>query len=253
MATISELALALSGVCTSVPPSGDGVCRICHGCPNPGWHTCWSCDSVTSQISRPCELVVPISLYEIPSQLHHVLRHYKSNRFPELHDRFGAQVASLLSYFLSTNGECVEGFAGGPWDVITTVPSSGDRGGQHPLVTAMNRVVSLREQSETLLTRGDVAIDHRTASDDGYRTIRPLDGERILLVDDTYTSGSRAQSAASRLSLDGGEVVAIVPLGRVINPSFNETVAEYWRRQRRIPFTFDLCCLESEDDDQDPW
>jgi chromosome partitioning protein len=34
-------------------------------------------------------------------------------------------------------------------------------------------------------------------------------GKRVLLVDDTFTSGARAQSAASALSNAGAEVVAI--------------------------------------------
>ena len=112
MPTVSEIALSLTGICTPVPPSGDGVCRICHGCPNPGWSTCWSCSNITGQLSRPCDLVVPVSLYEITSQLHHVLRHYKSDRYPHLHDQFGAQVVSLLSYFLTTNGDCIAEAAG---------------------------------------------------------------------------------------------------------------------------------------------
>lgn len=253
MPTVREVAISLTGICTSVPPSGSGICRICHGCPNPGWNTCWSCDTVTSQVSRPCELVVPISLYEIPSQLYHVLLHYKSDRSPALHDQFGAHVVSLLSYFLTTHGEHIEEVAGGEWDVITTVPSSGDRGGEHPLVIAINRVQSLQDQYEQLLGRGSVAIDHLRADDDGYRVTRPLDGERILLVDDTFTSGARAQSAASRLALDGGQVVAIVPIGRVIKPGFNEANSEYWKQQRRTPFTFDTCCLETEQEDEEPW
>jgi hypothetical protein len=191
-------------------------------------------------------------LYEIPSQLHHILRHYKSDRYPRLHNEFGAQVVSLLSYFLTTHWDCIEQAVGGAWDVITTVPSSRDRDGEHPLVTAIDRV-SLRDQYEPLLQRGSVAIDHLRASDDGYRVKRPLDGERILLVDDTFTSGARAQSAASRLALDGGDVVAIVPIGRVIDPAFNEAASEYWKQVRRTPFTFEACCIEAEQDEVEPW
>ena len=253
MPTVSEIALSLTGICTPVPPSGDGVCLICHGCPNPGWNTCWSCSNVCSQLARPCDLVVPISLYEITSQLHHVLRHYKSDRYPHLHDQFGAQVASLLSYFLISNGDCIAEAAGEEWDVITTVPSSGDRPGQHPLVTAINRVSRLRDKCVPLLRRGTATIDHRTASDNGFESLQDVDGSRILLVDDTFTSGSRAQSAASRLSLDGADVVAIVAIGRVITPGFSDASAAYWEQQRRTPFTFETCCLESEQEDEEAW
>jgi len=80
-------------------------------------------------------LVVPISLYEITSQLHHVLRHYKSDRYPHLHDQFGAQVASLLSYFLISNGDCIAEAAGEEWG------SSGIDVGDH---TGLNRSFSLQ-------------------------------------------------------------------------------------------------------------
>ena len=80
-----------------------------------------------------------------------------------------------------------------------------------------------------------------------------LRGEQVLLVDDTFTSGARAQSAASALSLAGGDVVAILPVGRVISPDFNEANKEFWDRQRAIPFDFDVCCLDTHDQDEEPW
>lgn len=253
MATVSEVAISLTGICTPVPPSGPGVCRICHGCPNPGFPTCYSCEQARSQVSHPCDLVVPISLYEVTSQLHHVLLHYKTDRYPHLHDQFGAHVVSLLAHFLATNGECIAQAAGKEWEIITTVPSSGVRAGQHPLVTAIKRVQRLKDQYVPLLQKGRAHISHNIASDNGYRLLEPLDGERILLIDDTFTSGSRVQSAASRLSLGGGDVVAIVPIGRVITPQFSDAAATYWREQRSTPFTFDSCCLEVDDTDDEPW
>jgi hypothetical protein len=41
---------------------------------------------------------------------------------------------------------------------------------------------------------------------------------RVVLLDDTYVSGSRAQSAAAALRLARPGSVAIVPLGRVVRP-----------------------------------
>jgi hypothetical protein len=66
----------------------------------------------------------------------------------------------------------------------------------------------------------------------------------VLLIDDTFTSGSTFQSAASRLALGGAEVVAGVVIGRVINPGFSAEARELWERQRTIAFDFDVCCLE---------
>ena len=61
---------------------------------------CYSCGQSARQVSRPCPLVVPISLYAIPSQLHHYLRHYKSGAYPRQQQEFSLKVISLLCHFL---------------------------------------------------------------------------------------------------------------------------------------------------------
>jgi hypothetical protein len=129
-------------------------------------------------------------LYEIPSQLHHILRHYKSGGYPRLEADFSTRVVSLLAHFLRHHGSCIETAAGGGWDVITAVPSSRQRAGEHPLVTAIRRVRSLRDQFELLLERGPEQVGHNTASDNGFRVARSVRGERVLLIDDTFTSFS---------------------------------------------------------------
>ena len=111
---------------------------------------------------------------------------------------------------------------------------------------AVHWVRWLDDQFETLLRLGTVPVGHLTANDDGFESVRDVRGERVLLVDDTFTTGATAQSAASALGNAGATVVGIVAVGRVIKPGFSETVKEYWERQRdpRRPFTFDRCCLE---------
>ncbi len=247
MATVREVAESLTDICTPVPRAGAGVCDRCHGSPNPGWSTCWSCSNTESQVSAPCELVVPISLYEIPSQLHHELRYYKgayTGHYKDVATKFTTHAAALAGHFLAQHGACIATAAGGGWDVVTTVPSSGSRQGQHPLVSAINMVPGLRETHETLLGKGSVTVGHNTADDNGFAPLRQLGGERVLLVDDTFTSGARAQSAASAINLSGGTVVAIVPIGRVINPGYGDHVRDYWDGQRKQGFSFDTCCLE---------
>ena len=77
----------------------------------------------------------------------------------------------------------------------------------------------LRTTQMHLLTR---------ASDGGYAVMRDVDGVNILFVDDTFTSGARIQSATSALTLARATVVAAIPIGRVINPQFNEATREHW-------------------------
>ncbi len=79
------------------------------------------------------------------------------------------------------------------------------------------------------------------ASDEGYRVTQSVCGKSILLIDDTFTTGARLQSAASALQLAGADVVAAVVIGRVINPEFSGAL---WERVSKMPFSFETCCLE---------
>ena len=215
MASVADYALPLASICRTVPVISEGICDRCHGCPNPGWSTCWSCSQVEGQLSAPCPVVVPISLYEVGYQLHHQLRNYKAAPSDMSRD-FLVKTAAILGYFLQLHSGCIAAAAGGPWDVITSVPSSTAREGEHPLPRAIKLLPDIRDQYEALLKRGEVNITHTVASDHGFNALRRLDDERVLLVDDTFTSGARAQSAASALKwvsrkgAMGAWVVAVV-------------------------------------------
>ena len=50
------------------------------------------------------------------------------------------------------------------------------------------------------------------------RVHTPVSGGDILVVDDTWVSGGSAQSTAAALKLAGARRVAIVVLGRHVNP-----------------------------------
>jgi phosphoribosylpyrophosphate synthetase len=95
-----------------------------------------------------------------------------------------------------------------------------------------------------VLDRGQVAVDHNRASDRGFRVTSDVANRRVLLIDDTLTSGARLQSAASVLQLAGAEVVAGLVVGRVYDPTFGHRSQELWDHARSRPFSFDSCCIE---------
>lgn len=195
-------------------------------------------------MSRPLTLIVPISPYVIPSQLHHVLRSYKDAPVAATRQELRARVAALLLRFLTRHGDCIRAAAGDDWDVLTTVPSSRERGGTHPLEQAIEIAPALRAQHERLLRPGEAALGHNQASDQGFEVVPNVERERILVVDDTFTSGARIQSAASALQLAGATVVAGVVVGRVIDPTFREESQAFWDAASRERFAFERCCLD---------
>lgn len=152
-------------------------------------------------------------------------------------------MAALLAYFLRLHGRCIASTAGDDWDILTTVPSTSGRLGVHPLTQAIARVAVLSQQYERLLTRGPAVVGHNQASDDAFQLRRRLAGERVLIIDDTFTSGARAQSAASAINLNGGVTVAVLAIGRVFDPGFNDDTAAYWAAQSKATFDWATCCI----------
>jgi hypothetical protein len=228
---------------TQVPKAGPGVCKVCHSGPNDEYTVCFSCDHTMNQVTFPTELVVPISLYSVPGQLHHVLRNYKDGpAAPVLRN----QVAAMLARFMGLHRGCIERALGAPIDVVMTVPSTRlpIRTGVHPLQLAVQQVSSLNDLHRVGLRRGPAPVGHLLANDRAFGVEIDVSGLTILLVDDTFTSGARAQSAVSALVFAGAARVSVLTVGRVIDPTFNDNCQRIWRWARRRPFNFSKCCLE---------
>lgn len=250
--TVEEFTDPHLGTYTPPPEAQPGVCDICHGSTGfkyngDPWERCWSCKESVDGVSNPVRLVVPISLYRVGEQLHTVLKDYKRSPSERVRERHLLQVGAILHRFLHGHRDHIAAEAMRYWDTVTIVPSKTSQDAVHPLESAIALGEPLRSEYARLLEPADVGrIGRAQSSDQGYRASAESEGRRVLLVDDTFTSGATLQSAASALALGGAEVVAGLVIGRVIdtsNPNFPEKL-ELWERQRGVPFSFDTCCLE---------
>ena len=156
------------------------------------WTRCWSCNQTHLQVSRPARLVVSISLYDIPGPLHTVLRKYKDGWSESVREPLGMQVSATLGRFLRTHESCLAD--GDAFEMVTIVPSR-KRADPHPLESAVGRVRSLADRFERTLEPGSVEVGHNRANDRGFDVVADVRGLRVLLVDDTFTSGGALQSA----------------------------------------------------------
>lgn len=226
-----------------VPPTRPGVCAVCHSGPGADFDVCHSCWQTMRQVTRPVRRVVPISLYAVPSQLWHMLRRYKDGP-DEVARQHAIQIAATLSRFVERHDHCLASLSGGPFTLVTVVPSTRPTPHpEHPLIGVVKMVRRLRDAFTPILLRGAGAVGHNQASDGAFVAVRHLDGERILLVDDTLTSGARLQSAASTLYHAGAGNVTALVVGRVIKPDYNENCQRIWARATATNFSFDRCCL----------
>ena len=212
----------------SVPVSAPARrCRTCHGSTARGFAVCSGCHEIEGQLGRSLAPVLPVALAGRGSSLARLLADYKAGRSPSARREASDQIFAMLVSFLEDHGEDLDAVAGGP-SCFVTVPSSGPGRaswhGRHPLcalVEAAARKLG-RPYLEQALVRGPGALGHRRASALGYRLARPVPLDRVVVFDDTYASGARAQSAAAALGMHGITVVAIVPIVRIVRIVGNE-------------------------------
>jgi len=252
MPTVHELTDPYLGVFTAVPPVGAGICAVCHRPIRPQFATCRSCEITMGQVTHSLTLVVPISLYLGHQQLHHVLRGYKDPSVYRLTDRqrslFEARVAAAVARFLGAHEPHINGAAGDSAlaDALVPVPSGKGRLGDPPIYKALRRVPGVRDRLRVALAP-DQPIKHLKARDDGFRVIDSgLVGKKVVIVDDTFTSGAAVQSATSALTLAGVDVAAAVVVGRYVEISEEyEPSGDWWIDHRRTtPFSFATCAVE---------
>jgi hypothetical protein len=147
------------------------------------------------------------------------LRRYKS----QYADRPAAAAAAgrlslLLGGFLAEHGTALWAAAGmtaGP-SAAAVVPTGQGRSGVHPLTGLVRACVDLPLlRLETV----PAEIHDRYVNPHWVRVRDPVAGADVLVIDDMWVSGGSAQSTAGALKLAGAGRVAIVVLGRHVNPA----------------------------------
>jgi len=121
------------------------------------------------------------------------------------------------------------------------VPSSSrERDESHPLRRIVGELARpTRERYERLLTRSPVVVQERTFDARKYDVARTLAGEAVLLIDDTWTTGSGAQSAAAALRQAGAGPVAAVVIGRHVKRGWRQNDRRLHALAR--PFDWSMC------------
>jgi hypothetical protein len=179
------------------------------------------------RLGLPLATTLPVRLCPLPGPLYSVLLGYKESSVSEVRRRFSAIVSGLLAGFLDAHAPCVALAVGGPVDHLIAVPSTARPGGSPlaalgGLAAGVGSAFPGARWAPGLLNRAAAPIGHMQPDAAAFvvarRDRRVVAGSRVVLCDDTYVSGARAQSAAAALRLAGARAVVIVPVGRVLRP-----------------------------------
>jgi hypothetical protein len=241
VATVSELSDPYANFMFG-PRHGTGVCTFCFNLTR-GFERCYRC--ARGQVLLAA--VVPISYSLGGEQLHHALMGYKRLN-GEIARRLTVELAAVLWRFLALHEQCVAAAAGvSAFELVTTVPSGAcERDGQHPLPGIVGDLVGpTRRRYARLLRRSPLPVRPREVNAHKFEALRRLRGERVLLIDDTWTTGASARSAAIALRGAGAGPVAAVVIGRYLNPRWGENARRLSALVRA--FDWERCAVCGQD------
>ena len=233
-----------------VPTVQDGVCDVCHSVVYDGWETCYVCNQAGRALgSLALDAVSFVTLAPVGEQMARDLFTYKRPSVPAgIRRTRTVLLAATLWRWLSKHEACLanaSGLQSDRFDIITSVPSTSGRSGSHPVTAIVSGIVAgtaERYREVLRLNRDDVPT--REVSRDRFVATTDLSGQAVLLIDDTWTTGAKMQSACAALKLGGATRVGGVAIGRWFKNGFRENTA--WLREvRRTDWSWDRCCLES--------
>jgi predicted amidophosphoribosyltransferase len=247
MATVSELSEPYRNHLISVLPPGRGVCAVCWTAVPSDFRLCFQCNQARNEFGRRlANVVVPIALAVKREQLAHELWHYKYDVDPSVRSRLTTRLGAVLWRFLGQHEKHIaEAIGMSTFSIVTTVPGTRQRDGNHPLEDIVGALVGhTKARYEPLLSIGHNEAPLHSLAADRYLATRQLRGEpAVLLIDDTWTTGGNAQSAALALRAAGAAKIAIVVMGRHFDRGFRDCET-YYQQAKSIRFTWDSCCLE---------
>lgn len=224
------------------------TCMVCTAPVEPQYTHCRRCyqDMLTARDRKQdlARLVLPLVYGVKGSQSGYLMYQYKGTR-ATLQQR--SRLTLLLALALTGHRRCIETQVGYGISAWTTIPSTQGRPGDHPI-----RDIARQAQPAGI----EVALAHRCPPiiDRSYQPERwqvpsseVVAGRHVLVIDDTWTSGGRAQSAASALATAGAAAVSIIVLARWLEPSYGNTASFISTRlgsdydPRRCPVTGGAC------------
>ena len=199
-------------------------CETCRSGVGPGYSRCGQCNR------HDVPSVLPISMSVHGRGLHLRLRNYKDATAKAEKREFSLDLAALLYLFLERHSDCL----GGMPDIVVTVPST-DR---DALRAVIKRLPSLRDRRLRVLRAVGSKTERRYEVEEGVS--QRVAGRRVLLLDDTFTSGRSITAAYSALADAGAKIVGPLVVGRHFYPDYDTSV-DLWDCLRKHTWSLKRC------------
>ena len=215
---------------------------------------CWSCHRAESDLRLTADAIGFISLAVKGDQLDQELRYYKTDsQFPgRVKTEDG--LSAVLWRWLKAHETCIAKRAGvASFPVVTTIPSTKGRM-DHPLTRMVGERIGISRDRFRLLLEANPDFPESRDRDFSIERFNLLDqvepGAPLLIIDDTFTTGSRVQSATALLKTAGAGPIGVVCIGRHFVPyqdgEYGAAAKNYLRQSRTLGWDWSYCCLCDE-------
>lgn len=203
---------------------GPGTCRVCTGPSRaPLCHPCHGHRRVYG--AQLADLVVPLSYAVQGHQSGHHMYGYKGTLASSDENR--RDLKFLVLSAMRLHRHCIGTAVGRPWSAVTFVSSQRRPGVRHPVVELAQQVAAHDAAAVRLLLDPgpDIAAERREGPLPDRFVLaaqwRPqVRGRHVLVVDDTWVSGTKSQSAAITLKAAGAAAVTVVCVARWLDRSY---------------------------------
>lgn len=192
------------------------TCRVC-ATPVSGFEMCYRCRQ-HQRVGGVAGVVVPLTYAVGCTESAALLRDYKNRPVRAVREQRSLVVGgSLLRLSITDHDRCIAAVVGMSVSLRVVIPSLTYRPGTHPLTEIARSVGAVGEAA--LVPSSEAVCDRSVRV--GKFTLQPRNaaaGKHVLVLDDVWTTGSNAQSAALTLRQAGAAAVSVMVVGRWLSP-----------------------------------
>lgn len=199
----------------------DGACRFCLGICGLRCDNCYKCGNVwifqEPAIQRACDLIVACTVAVQPSDWYNVMSQYKRGSPQQSYSNL---VATILHVWLNEHQGKLTDALRGPPTVAVVVPSR-----TAPIPTPLHGIVEGQPLLEGLVQPWAIRYCGQAGSQWKHKRLESgaflvdhqvISGQRVVLVEDTWVTGSTALSAALAVRQAGARSIALVSIARMV-------------------------------------
>ena len=189
------------------------TCSVC-ATPVDDYLLCWRCRA-HRRTAGLADLVAPLWYAVEGAESAALVRNFKNHPMRRERQRCAAVITELLGLATSLHTPCLGSVLDRPVSAAVVIPSLTSRPGTHPMAAiaeSLGLVGDVRLKP-TLDARCDRVVDAQK-----FNVLGGVVGQHVLVLDDVWTTGSNAQSAALALRRAGACTVSVIVAARWLNP-----------------------------------